>query len=186
MPVPDGLLDCTVSSYELDASGSIGDDLSYAWYNSAGDLLGTTEQYTVSQSDTYTLIITNGTNSCSSTDEVVVTQDADVPTSDAGPDGLLDCSVSSYELDGSGSLGDDLSYAWYNSAGDLLGTTEQYTVTQSDTYTLIITNGTNGCSSTDEVVVAQDTDVPTSNAGPDGLLDCNVSSYELVGKRFHW
>ena len=143
--------------------------------------MSTAEQYTVTESDTYTLIITNGTNGCSSTDEVVVTQDIDVPTSNAGPDGLLNCTVSSYELDGSGSTGDDLSYAWYNSAGDLLGTTAQYTATQSDTYTLIIINGTNGCSSTDEVEVTQDLITPTANAGSDGLMDCIVTSYNLDG-----
>ena len=168
----DGLLDCVTTSYDLDGSGSSGDNISYVWYNSLGDSLGNAEILTIADPDIYTLIITNNTNGCSATDEVIVTQDADVPTSNAGADGLLDCVTTSYDLDGSGSSGDNISYVWYNSLGDSLGNAEILTVADPDTYTLIITNNTNGCSATDEVIVTQDADVPTSNAGADGLLDC--------------
>ena len=181
MPGADGLLNCTSTSYDLDGSGSSGENLIYTWYNSLNEEVGTGAVLSVSLSDTYTLLITNQSNGCTSTDEVTVTQDASVPTSDAGADGLLDCTNTTYNLDGSSSSGENLIYTWYNSLDEEIGTGAVLTVSLSDTYTLLVTNQNNGCTSTDEVLVTQDASVPTSNAGADGLLDCTNTTYNLDG-----
>ena len=94
-----------------------------------------------------------------------VAQNASVPTSNAGADGLLDCTSTSYDLDGNGSSGDNLIYTWYNSLDEEVGTGTVLSVSLSGTYTLLVTNQSNGCTSTDEVTVTQDASVPTSNAG---------------------
>ena len=177
----DGLLDCTNTTYNLDGNSSSGDSLIYTWYNSLDEEIGTGAVLSVSLSGTYTLLITNQSNGCTSTDEVEVTQDASVPTSNAGADGLLDCTNTTYNLDGSGSSGDSLIYTWYNSLNEEIGTGVVLSVSLSGTYTLLVTNQSNGCTSTDEVEVTQDASVPTSNAGVDGLLDCTSTSYDLDG-----
>ena len=177
----DGLLNCTNTTYNLDGSGSSGDNLIYTWYNSLDEEVGTEALLSVSLSDTYTLLVTNQSNGCTSTDEVEVTQDASVPTSNAGADGLLDCTNTTYNLDGSGSSGDNLIYTWYNSLDEEVGTGTVLTVSLSGTYTLLVTNQSNGCTSTDEVEVNQEASAPTSNAGADGLLDCTNTTYNLDG-----
>ena len=118
----------------------------------------------VSLSDTYTLLITNQNNGCTSTDEVTVTQDVSIPTSNAGANGLLNCTNTTYNLDGSNSSGDNLTYTWYNSLDEEIGTGAVLSVSLSDTYTLLVTNQNNGCTSADEVLVTQDAFAPTSNA----------------------
>ena len=177
----DGLLNCTSTSYDLDGSGSSGENLIYIWYNSLDEEIGTGAVLSVSLSDTYTLLVTNQSNGCTSADEVLITQDAFAPTSNAGADGLLDCTNTSYNLDGGGSSGDNLIYTWYNSLNEEIGTGAVLSVSLSDTYTLLITNQNNGCTSTDEVTVNQNDSVPTSDAGADGLLDCTNTTYNLDG-----
>ncbi|MFK7806227.1 MAG: hypothetical protein AB8F74_00370, partial [Saprospiraceae bacterium] len=177
----DGVLDCTNASYVLSGGNSSGDDLTYQWLNSLDEEVGTEEELSVTVSGTYTLIVTNQTNGCTSIDEVEVTQDANVPTSDAGADGVLDCTNASLVLSGGNSSGDNLTYQWLNSSDEEVGTASELSVTVSDTYTLIVTNQTNGCTSIDEVVVTQDAAVPSSDAGTDGVLDCTNASYVLSG-----
>ena len=178
---PDGIIDCTNTSYQLDGTNSSGGNLEYAWYNDAGDLLGTSVTLEVTQGGDYTLVITNLDNNCSGEDIVSVTQDAALPTADAGPDGIIDCTNTSYQLDGSNSSGGNLEYAWYNAAGDLLGTSATIEVTQGGDYTLVITNLDNNCSGEDIVSVTQDAALPTADAGPDGIIDCTNTSYQLDG-----
>ena len=98
--------------------------MTYSWLNSAEIEIGTSESLAVSITDTYTLIVTNQDNGCSSTDEVIVSQDANVPTSDAGVDGILDCTNVTYSLNGSNSSGGNLSYSWLNSDDVEIGTSE--------------------------------------------------------------
>ena len=87
----DGVLDCVNSTYQLDGSNSSGGNLAFAWYNVTGDLIGTSATLEVTQGGDYTLLVTNLDNNCSGEDIVSVTQDAALPTADAGPDGIIDC-----------------------------------------------------------------------------------------------
>ena len=177
----DGLLNCTNTSYNLDGSGSSGDNLIYTWYNSLDEEIGTGAVLSISLSDTYTLLVTNQSNGCTSTDEVTVTQDASVPTSNAGADGLLDCTSTSYNLDGSGSSGENLIYTWYNSLDEEIGTGTVLSVSLSGTYTLLVTNQNNGCTSTDQVIVSQDINYPVANAGINGTITCVNDTFQLDG-----
>ncbi|MFK7810659.1 MAG: hypothetical protein AB8F74_22820, partial [Saprospiraceae bacterium] len=177
----DDVLDCTTASVILSGTNSTGDDLIYQWLNSLDEEVGTASELSVTVSDTYTLVVTNQTNGCTSIDEVEVTQDAAVPTSNAGVDDVLNCTTASVVLSGTNSTGDDLTYQWLNSLDEEVGTTEELAVTVSDTYTLIVTNQTNGCTSIDEVEVTQDAAVPSSNAGADDVLDCTTASIVLSG-----
>ena len=99
------------------------------------------------------------------TDEVTITQNVDNPTPITNSDGVIDCTTTSYDLDGSSSIGNNLSYAWYNSLGDLVGTNALQTVTLSDTYTLLITDGANGCTASSEIIVTEDITPPIPDAG---------------------
>jgi gliding motility-associated-like protein len=50
------------------------------------------------------------------------------------------------------------------------------------TYTLTVTNTENGCTTTDAVVIAEDTEAPEVTLGyVDGALDCNVEAVSMVG-----
>ena len=83
----------------------------------------------------------------------VVIQDIASPTAVAGDDGWITCLNTSYALDGSNSTGDNLTFAWYDSFGDLVSSSSSFTTTEIGDYSLVVTNTINGCSDIDEVSV---------------------------------
>jgi hypothetical protein len=118
---------------------------------------------------------------------VVVTQDINPPSVNAGPDKELTCNVTSVLLDATVTGGTGpFTYSWTNSTDDVVGITEDITVSSPDTYTLTVT-GANGCSASDSVVVTQNITPPeaiaSSNSpvaegatiqlygGPDGMAN---------------
>ena len=109
-----------------------------------------------------------------------------VPVSDAGEDVTLDCDTRESVLGGSTtSTGNDIMYEWSVDSGQMLQNNdeEQYTASQSGTYTLTTTNMITGCMSFDEVLVEVDADIP------DFMFDVtnspcagdNAGSIEFVG-----
>lgn len=96
----------------------------------------------------------HGVNGCTLGGEVEVTLDANTPVASAGDDQLLTCNVSTVTLDGSGSsAGDEYTYQWLDESGNVLGEEAMLDVTVPGIYTLVVTNTTNGCVITDEVIV---------------------------------
>lgn len=117
----------------------------YAW--STGGT-GTSVNVSPTTTTTYTVTATTA-GGCSNTGEVIVTVNQ-IPVANAGPD-VTTCPGQSVTLDASGSSGGSgtLSYNW--SGG--LGTTPQVTVTPASTTTYTVTVTSNGCTSTDDVIV---------------------------------
>ena len=152
----------------------------YSWENSAGDELACADELTVDTPDTYTLTVT-GANGCSASEQITVTQDIVPPTVNAGSDQVLTCCVTSVTLNGSGS-GESLphTYAWTDSAGNIVGTTESISVDEPGTYTLTVT-GSNGCTASDGVDVIQDISVPIVSIATPQRLSCLVPFVTLDG-----
>ena len=125
------------------------------------------------------MIVTNNDNGCTQSTTVEVQTDANVPVSDAGPDGLLNCNILDFTLDGSNSSGGTLAYEWQDNTGTTIGMTSSVNVAQSGMYTLIITDTDNGCTSSSTAFVDQNIENPVANAGPDGQLTCVITSTDL-------
>jgi large repetitive protein len=170
---------CTTTQVTLNGSGSTGNNLTYEWLDASGTQVGVTAMVTVGSAEEYTLIVTDNDNGCTESATVEVQLDANVPVSNAGPDGLLNCNILDYTLDGSASTGGTLEYDWQDSNGTTISTNETVDVSLSDTYTLIITDTDNGCTSTSTAFVDQDVEAPVADAGTNGLLTCAITSTEL-------
>jgi hypothetical protein len=87
-------------------------------------------------------------------------------------------------LQGSATVGNgSQSHAWSWSPAD--GVTDPAAQSprafRPGTFTLTVTDLGNGCTSTDTVEVARDAGLPVANAGPDAVLDCDVTVASLVG-----
>ncbi|QCX37144.1 DUF11 domain-containing protein [Aureibaculum algae] len=180
----DATLTCAVTTLNLDGTGSSGQGaLSYAWTTADGtiDSGAATATPTISAAGTYTLTITDADNGCTATDTVVITEDAALPTADAGTDAELTCLVTTLNLDGSGSTAAGVTYAWTTADGtiDSGATTVTPTISSAGTYTLTVTNTTTGCASSDAVVITEDIAAPTADAGTDAELNCNVTTLNL-------
>lgn len=129
----------------------------------------------VTQPGIYDMEVTNPVNGCTATDQVIVTQDANVPTAAGGPDRVLNCSVFSVDFDGSGSTsGNGVTYTWSGPgiSGANINVQSPAGLTVPGTYHLTVTNSNNNCQNTDIVVIQIDTLQPTANAGNPLILNC--------------
>jgi len=180
----DSIITCSEPSVRLIGSASnSGPNFTATW--SGPDInAGNSNQYnpTVSLPGTYTLLITNITSGCTDTDTVMVDINTALPSADAGPDQQLTCvNPNGVVLNGSGSPA-TVTFFWTGLGIGLNNQNQQNpTVTQADTYTVLVTNTVNGCTATDQVIVTQDANVPNASAGGDRTLNCTVTSVNLNG-----
>ncbi|MEY3050645.1 MAG: hypothetical protein RLY31_430 [Bacteroidota bacterium] len=171
---PGGILDCTVTSLTLNATGSsAGPNYQYHW--SGGNVVSgsNTLQPTVGAAGTYQLEVTDTTNGCKAFSNVVVTQDTLTPAAVADASNDITCLLTQALLDAGGSsVGNNYSYQWLD--GDLLpvSTDSAVTVSTPGTYTLVVTNQDNGCTQTAAVSVLDQTVPPAVEAGTDMFINC--------------
>ncbi|MFT5167160.1 MAG: gliding motility-associated-like protein [Saprospiraceae bacterium] len=160
---------------------SSGIQYTFEWQNSANQAVGSGSTLDVSDPDTYTLIVTNTTNGCTATSDVIVLQNTVDPIADAGQNTILTCSDPTIMLDGSNSTGNNITFEWFDELPSSIAQTATVQVSNSGTYTLMVTNGDNGCTAESIVVVSQDNNLPVAIATVDALLTCTTTSVLLDG-----
>lgn len=171
----DQTLTCTMPGVTLSGNGSPA-GVTFHW---SGPGIGANNVSQQSPSVTlpgnYTLVVTNPVNGCTSSDQAVIDQDANVPMANGGADLVLNCTVNMVNIDGSGSsTGPDITYSWSGPGITGANATVQSPsgITMPGTYNLTVTNTTNTCTNTDIVVITLDNQLPTANAGADMVLNC--------------
>lgn len=180
-------LTCVVDTLTLDGSGSSsGPNFIYYWTASNGGYIisgDSSATPVVNQTGTYNLLVTNTLNGCTGTSSVVVGLNTTPPTAVVAPGGQITCTSPSIQLSGSGSsTGLNYSYEWIASNGGAIGnggTTLNPTVTATGTYTLIVTNNTNGCTASAFTTVTSNASLPTAVATPSGIITCVVPTITL-------
>ncbi len=132
----------------------------------------------------YNLVVTNNTNGCSATDQVVVSTNTQPPVVAIASPGVLGCTQLSVLLNGSGSaIGPNIMYEWTTLNGNFVGNTNtsSATVNTQGTYTLNVLNTSTGCSASQTVQVSDNTVLPQAEAGPPFTLTCAVDQTTLQG-----
>lgn len=176
-------LNCQTTSTTLDGSlSSVSPTIVYLWTGAGINASNQNDQNPpVDQPDTYDLLVTDTENGCTSTDQVVITQDIALPNASAGADGLLTCDITTQLLDGSGSsTGAVFAYVWEGPGINSNNFNAQSpTVDESGTYTVTVTNTQNFCTATDIVFVDEDVDLPIIAAGPDRTITCAADTVQL-------
>ncbi len=184
---PAATITCTAPQVQLNGAGSsTGSNFQYLWTTANGNIVNgaTTLTPTVSAPGTYTLTVTNISNGCTNTDFTVVGSNIALPTSNAGADGVLTCSIAQLQLNGSSSSsGANFTYLWTTANGTIIGpaNTPIVTVGSTGTYCLTVTNLSNGCSATDCASVTSNTTPPVANAGSASPLTCTTTQVTLNG-----
>ncbi|MBK7408804.1 MAG: hypothetical protein IPJ40_12540 [Saprospirales bacterium] len=175
---PGQMLNCLTSEVVLDGTGSSqGPGISFAWTTANGNFLSPVNNPTptVDAPGDYLLVITNTVNGCADTSSVSVVADLAAPTAEAGPDGVIDCTVSMLQLAGVGSsAGAEFSYLWTTPNGNILDDPTQLdpTIDQAGAYILLVTDLSNGCTSTDEAFVVDLSTDPTIQIQTPDLVTC--------------
>jgi len=181
----DQVIDCDNATATLDGSGSSqGEDLTYSWTSVDGDFMNGENTLTpiVTSAGTYVLTVERVGN-CIAVDSVVVIQDADMPDADAGMDAQLTCTTTSLILNGTGSIGDNITYLWTTTDGHFVSgeSTLMPVIDSAGTYILTVTNMVNNCTAMSAVTVTENTDLPIITAGATMVLTCTDASLILNG-----
>ncbi|MBN2669229.1 MAG: hypothetical protein JXR60_08360, partial [Bacteroidales bacterium] len=176
-------LTCAITDLNLDGSASTG-GMTYAWTTSGGNIVSgsNTTSPNINQTGTYTISVTDPANGCSASDNVTVTANTTAPTADAGADMELTCAITDLNLDGSASTG-GMTYVWTTAGGNIVSGSNTTTpnINQTGTYTISVTDPSNGCSAIDNVTVTANTTAPTADAGADMELTCAITDLNLNG-----
>jgi hypothetical protein len=173
---PDQQINCSTPN-GVTLSGNGGPSaVAYLWSGPNIDTNNETQQSpTVTHPGTYELMVTSVLNGCTAIAQVIVTQDTIVPDANGGPDHDLNCTVTSVDIDGSGSSsGPGINYLWSGPgiSGSNMTTQSPTGLTVPGTYNLVVMNANNHCQSTDMVVIQQDIMPPTADAGNTMTLNC--------------
>ncbi|MEM9820530.1 MAG: choice-of-anchor L domain-containing protein [Bacteroidota bacterium] len=180
-------LSCNQTSTVLNALGSapVG-QLSFDWTTVDGFLPPASTNIAdpeIESPGTYELTVTNLVNGCTSTADILITLDVEVPQVNIAPPATITCFESMVQLDASLSTqGPDFILEWNTTDGNFVGNPDHLspTIDAPGTYQLTITNLSNGCSATQSVSVGEDRSPPFANAGNmEEMLDCNTPTLQL-------
>lgn len=178
------MIDCNSSEVTVFGTGSSeGDDIEYAWTSTDGTIASGGDEINavVGAAGTYILAVTNTSTGCVTEVSVDVEANVDAPSTDIAAAEVLDCITTNTTLDGSGSSeGDDITYAWSTDDGNITSgaATTMANIDAAGMYTLLTTNTTNGCTSSESIAVTVDNTLPAI-AVSDVELDCSVTEAEL-------
>lgn len=130
------------ANIQVTATGGSG-GFSYNW---GGGITG--NNINVSAAGLYTVTATDG-NNCTGTLSVDVTADTQPPTISAGANQSITCPGGNVVLQGTGPTGAQYTILWTTSNGNITSGASTYNpvVNAAGTYTLAVTNNTNGCQS---------------------------------------
>ncbi|MCE7926642.1 MAG: hypothetical protein DYG98_26670 [Haliscomenobacteraceae bacterium CHB4] len=170
-----GTLTCGVPSISL-TGGSATGGVTYSW-TGPGGFTSNQQNPTANTVGTYTLVVTNPSNSCTSTATATVAGDFAAPDASA-TGGIITCAASSTTISGN-SATSGATFAW-TGPGGFTSNQQNPTVSSTGTYTLTVTNPANGCTSTATATVSPDANVPDASAAG-GVITCADPSITLNG-----
>jgi gliding motility-associated-like protein len=165
---PPAQLTCVTSNVTLAGFSSIA-GVTYQW--SGGPF---NANYTVSTVGTYSLTVTNPANGCTNIADATVSSNASIPDVSIAAPGIITCAQPSVVLTGSSSVS-GLNYQW--TGGSAAST---HTVSASGSYTLAVTDPSNGCVNTASVTVLSNTIPPIAVFTPAGTTGCAPVCVSLV------
>lgn len=183
------ILPCNLGSqgFELNASASsTGANFFYAWNTPDGNIVagGNTLTPSIDRVGTYTLTVNynDGNTSCTDSTTVIVSENPNIPQATANRLSDLSCANPTTRLTADGSTsGADIGYNWSTNNGLITGgaNTNQATIAEPGTYSLLVTHLPSGCTASATTTVFADRTAPTINILPPGTLDCRADSLEL-------
>jgi gliding motility-associated-like protein len=168
-------LTCTTTTVTLSGSSTTG-GATFSW--SPGGTSPTSASTNVSATGTYTLTVTNPANGCTNTSTAVVSLNNILPNADAGTNQTISCAISTVTLSGS-STTSGATFAW--SPGGTTPTSATTDVSAAGTYTLTVTDPSNGCTNTSTVLVSGNSAVPNITVGSNQTITCATTTVTLTG-----
>jgi gliding motility-associated-like protein len=177
-----GIISCTNTSVSLSTAGSsTGANYTYSWTGPSG-FSNSTPNPSVTTAGSYNLTITNTVNGCKKVASVTVNEDKVAPNASVSSAPILTCANPTIQINATGSTGANFSYNWVASGGGTItggATSLTPTINSAGTYSLTVTNSTNGCTKTAQVTVTEDKVAPVATATGSGAITCIATSLNL-------
>lgn len=181
---PPQVLTCVVSTITLSAScASQGPNYVYNW-TGPGIVGGqNTLNPIINAPGTYSIVVTDVTNGCTSVATALVFEDIVAPTADAGPVVELPCGGGITTLMANSSIGANFTYSWATVNGNIVsgGNTINPIVNEPGVYQLLVVNTQNGCTATDETVVVSGSSALCGSIVGNVLEDVNLNCLSDAG-----
>ncbi|MFM8950159.1 MAG: hypothetical protein ACKOKB_05205, partial [Bacteroidota bacterium] len=175
----DNSLTCTTTSLSLQGTSSVSPS-NFSW-SGPGIVSGAnTATPTVNAAGTYSVTVTDPSNGCTSSDDVLITLNVVSPGADAGADNTITCTNGTVSLHGSSATA-GVNYSWSGPGISGSSNTASINVNAAGTYTLTVTNPANGCTASDVAVVGTNFNTPSAEAGPANALTCVILEVALSG-----
>lgn len=183
--LPPSMLTCTDTTVTLTGS-SQNAGVQFTWVSIIGTdttLLGNGAMLPVSTAGTYYLFGTDPGNNCKNATTVSVSANQVPPVADAGLTYTLDCAGETAALNGSGSGAANLNFQWMTQDGHFVSGASTATplIDLPGTYQLVVTNPSNGCSASDEVIILPE--IPVAFASvlqPSCLVEQGIITIDSV------
>jgi gliding motility-associated-like protein len=191
-PSTTGVVNCTNTSISLSTPNLAG--YSYTWTAPAGSSISggvNNANTTASGPGNYSVTVYNSLNGCSSTSVVAATVNTTQAQPVATSGGTVTCSNTSIPLNSSTS---GVTFTWSAPAGSSVTNANSANATANGggTYTLTVTNTTNGCTNFSTAVVATQTAAPIApNITNNPTLTCSnqtvtITSAPMSNVTFSW
>ncbi len=169
-----GTLTCNVTNLAL-AGSSNNPTVTWAWVGPNG-FSSTQQNPTINTPGNYTLTVTVPSNGCTATATATVLSDTNGPVISTGVPDQLDCSTTQVTLNAGVQVPGNYTYQWSTSgAGNIISgqTTQSPIVSTAATYSVVVTNQQNGCTSQASVNVVVDSATVTGA----GIVKRDVSCF---------
>ena len=175
---------CANTRVEVLATSDVSDAI-YEW-KLASETIIDSAQLVATAPGTYSVIVINPANSCSSLVSVEIEADTLKPLAEAGPTKELNCTIGTVVLDASSSVqGPEFSYLWRTIGIEEVSDSIRIEVFTPGLYDLIVVDQSNGCRSIDTVRVTVSRDNPIADAGLDTIycsgVEADILDFSLGG-----
>lgn len=182
---PSGLLTCAVTNLALSGLPASG-NYTWSWTTGNGNIVSgsSTANPVIDKAGAYTLFVTDLQNGCSATALAIVSEDKTAPAIAIAPPAILTCATTSLPLAGSVTQpATGFTATWTTAGGNIvLGqNTLAPIVDAPGTYTLTVQNNQNGCSTTAQTAVTENTTPPVAQAAAPNLITCANQTVNLDG-----
>ena len=183
------ILSCKVKSIDLDGRGSLAGSaggLDYTWstidggFVNPGQVNGSTVE--INKKGTYRLSIKDQVSGCTNEITYTISEDITLPVLSVATPQELTCEITQVALDASkSSQGVNYEVEWKGSSVVTNARSYIGNVSSPGSYTVVVTNLTNGCVDSTTVQVSQDIKTPSAKIVQKGTLTCSVDQVKLDG-----
>ncbi len=158
MPEVSNIIDCNTNTATIALSGINNPNYSYSWTDANGNIVSDQSEFTSEESGTFDILATNNENGCTSTISAEILADLELPVVDIPPSEVLNCQILEVTL--TADSDPNFEYLWLSGNIAFPVNTNTIDVSAPGEYQVLVTNPSNGCQNTANIIVDQNINMP--------------------------